>query len=190
MTETIEHLNRRLRLPPDYAPKLLDKSGKPWSEDDEVLLAKLFYEGAHIEVMCNVLERTPGGILSRLEVMKIIRDTGWHSDPHTRYEPRKQVIKLKAPACALPDISDLPFPFHSTTQEQPMTQELKIETKAFINGTDAKNLNDQTLFTLIADEIKAIDDLEALPVKSKKLAAHIAKRREQVDKVTNYLDER
>lgn len=71
-----------------------------------------------------------------------------------------------------------------------MTQELKIEIKTFINGADAKNLNDQALFTLIADEVKAIDELEALPVKSKKLAAHIAARRKQVDEVTKYLDDR
>lgn len=153
---------------------------KPWTEANDRLLKTAFGNGALMPALCEHLGRSSSAITARLVELRLIADQGWRHGDQVRYIRRRtqSAESLKA--------FITPVPQEKTT----MAQELKIETKIFINGVDAKGLNDTALFTLIADEVKAIDALEALPVRSTKLTAHIAARRNQVDEVTKYLDDR
>ena len=65
-----------------------------------------------------------------------------------------------------------------------------IESKVFVNGTDATGMSDGEIFSLIAKTEAEITKLEAIKTPSKKLAAAIDKLQEDVVKLATYVDER
>jgi hypothetical protein len=82
-----------------------------------------------------------------------------------------------------------------TTQPQPTTPKeetmtANIETKTFIAGTDAANMDDTQIFRYIAKLEGEIDRLKAIRAGSKKLQAAIAKLEEDVQALVEYVDGR
>lgn len=65
---------------------------------------------------------------------------------------------------------------------------IKITTKTLVNGTDVKELDDSTIYNLIADQEAEIKRLEAIENKPKKLVAEIGERRAGIKALVDYLD--
>lgn len=80
----------------------------------------------------------------------------------------------------------------STTKEATMSNvaTITVETRTFINGVDATNYTDGTLYSLISREEDAIAKLNALANKPERLVAEIAKRQAGIDSLVKFLNEK
>lgn len=78
----------------------------------------------------------------------------------------------------------------STPQEVHMNKIIKIETRIFVNGQDVTGLKDDDLYQLIADQEKAISELEKIQTKPKRLQKEIDDRRAGIEALVKMLDER
>lgn len=79
------------------------------------------------------------------------------------------------------------------TNPKPKTMEItvnKIETKTFINGSDAATLSDDQIFLLIARTEKDIEKLEAIKEKPKKLTIKITAMKNSVLELIKIVDSR
>lgn len=65
---------------------------------------------------------------------------------------------------------------------------IEITTKTFVNGTDVKDMTDAQVYDLIAQQEAAIKELEKIEAKPKKLVAELARRREGITALVEYLD--
>lgn len=77
-----------------------------------------------------------------------------------------------------------------TSQAPHMSKIIKIETRIFVNGQDVTGLKDDDLYQLIADQEKAISELEKIQAKPKRLQKEIDDRRAGIEALVKMLDER
>lgn len=87
------------------------------------------------------------------------------------------------------DLRPVPQPT-STPQEIHMNKIIKIETRIFVNGQDVTSLKDDDLYQLIADQEKAISELEKIQTKPKRLQKEIDDRRAGIEALVKMLNER
>lgn len=81
----------------------------------------------------------------------------------------------------------------STTLNQPedpmnAPQVLTVETRAFVNGVDVATLSNNSIFELIAQQEKAIEKLNEIKAKPKKLTDEIVKRQAGIAALVAHLD--
>lgn len=87
---------------------------------------------------------------------------------------------------ALGAIYTLTQPNQGTTMTTPAI--IKVETKTFINGSDAKNFTSAQVYDMIAAQEASIEKLDAIQNKPKSLQAEIAERRAGIAALVAHLD--
>ena len=79
--------------------------------------------------------------------------------------------------------------FNKTTQEkQPMS--IKVETRTFVNGTDAISMKDNELFSLIAEQEKAISALVNIEHQPEKLVKRVNQMKKEIQELIVFIDSR
>ncbi len=131
-----------------------------------------------------------------------------HPWSYTQCSPNNRTVGAKPEMATLHDVFNPPgqwgasvtdalaWPFTSgptaiqplSPLEQSTMNIIEVTTKTLINGQDAANLTDTAIYNLIADQEKAITDLEAIKNKPKKLVAEIAKRKAGIQALVDFLD--
>jgi len=113
-------------------------------------------------------------------------DAAWLFDKFNLKEAN--VALNRPPKSARP--CDEPHPSFTPPPENLMTKLIKIESRVFVNGTDVSNFADADLYNLIAEQEKAIGELEKIQTKPKRLQNEIAERRAGIEALVKMLDER
>lgn len=151
------------------------RHGMPWTSHDYDRLRDLFQKGSSLKTMCEAMQRPAEGVLAKLiSCGHLVSDTwGYH---HYNYAPANKVVF---------DDCHEPAPMKEVT----MTKNL-IESKVFVNGTDATNMSDAEIFRLIAKTEDEIGNLKAIKTPSKKLSDAISKLEADVIKLAEYVDSR
>lgn len=151
------------------------RHGMPWTSHDYDRLKDLFQKGSNLKTICEAMQRPAEGVLAKLISRgHIVPDV----DHYNRYN--------YAPA------SKVAFgDCHESTpvKEVTMTKNL-IESKVFVNGTDATDMSDAEIFRLIAKTEDEIGKLKAIKTPSKKLSDAISKLESDVIKLAEYVDSR
>lgn len=101
-----------------------------------------------------------------------------------RTQPAPQPVPQPVPQ-SVPQPTPQPTP-----QEPHMSKIIKIETRIFVNGQDVAGLKDDDVYQLIADQEKAISELEKIQTKPKRLQKEIDDRRAGIEALVKMLDER
>ncbi len=113
-------------------------------------------------------------------------DASWLFDKFNLKEA--DVALNRPPKSARP--CDEPHPSFTPPPENLMTKLIKIESRVFVNGTDVSNYADADLYNLIAEQEKAIGELEKIQTKPKRLQNEINERRAGIEALVKMLDER
>lgn len=113
-------------------------------------------------------------------------DASWLFD---KFDPKEADVALnRPPKSARP--CDEPLPSFTSPPENLMTKLIKIETRVFVNGSDVTGFADADLYNLIAEQEKAIAELEKIQAKPKRLQNEITERRAGIEALVKMLDER
>lgn len=113
-------------------------------------------------------------------------DAAWLFDKFNLKEA--DVALNRPPKSARP--CDEPHPSFTPPPENLMTKLIKIESRVFVNGTDVTGYADADLYNLIAEQEKAIGELEKIQTKPKRLQNEINERRAGIEALVKMLDER
>ncbi len=167
--------------------------GKPWIEQDKQKLAKLFWAGHDLKVMCEALQRPPNGVLNQLSYLRCLCfDSVLCKYFVTKHSPQQTHVELKQEtdqhtAAAAEIFSNLSDSLKETTMSK-TTEIIKIETKTLVNGVDIATMENSQIYSLIASQEAEIAELEKIKNKPKKLKAEIEKRQEGIDALVAHLD--
>jgi hypothetical protein len=82
---------------------VIERKGKPWTEEEDRLLYDRFIDRQTIESLVLMHQRTVGGIRSRLQKLRLIDRFGEVTDPPPRFWVRVRRRAAKAPAPAEAD---------------------------------------------------------------------------------------
>lgn len=162
--------------------EIREHHGRVWSVPESKGLEDLFKCGMPLEGICRTLQRPSAGVLSKLVKAGYLKyDTA--KDAYLRLEPPepcKNSLNPQPPIYQLPD---------QQLEETNMTAKI-IETKVFVNGTDATNMDDMTIYNLMAKTEAEIAKLKSIKAVSRKLTERIEDLEKQVQKLANYVDDR
>lgn len=151
------------------------RHGMPWTSYEYDRLKDLFQKGSSLKTMCEAMQRPAEGVLAKLiSCGHIVPDTDHYN--RYNYAPASKV--------AFDDCHE-----STPVKEVTMTKNL-IESKVFVNGTDATDMSDAEIFRLIAKTEDEISKLKAIKTPSKKLSDAISKLEADVIKLAEYVDSR
>ena len=148
--------------------------GLPWTSNDYANLRKLYLEGSSLVDMCHALQRPADGVLAKLRSTGLVAYDLLDNTYHCVVLPNPRRQTLATP---------------NTPKEPTMSKNL-IESKVFVNGTDAIGMSDGEIFSLIAKTEAEITKLEAIKTPSKRLQGAIEKLKADVGKLAEYVDSR
>lgn len=154
-----------------------ERYGLPWTQEEIGKLKSLWLDSNRsFAAICQILKRPETGVAIKLQDMGYIcRNPNLC---YNEYEVKCRPSTLQAEKAAKePTIN----PFES---------KIMFETKTFINEKDASQLSDQEIFKHIAAAEKNLEAFQGLKTKSKKKDAAIAKLKEDLAKMAEYLDNR
>lgn len=159
------------------------RHGLLWNHGDYRLLDNLFKRGEDLKAMCVALQRPADGVLSKLHALKYLSYDPVESCYYYAIEPDKTLVEFKTLA---------EFKTHSSQpqKKEPAMNKNLIESKVFVNGTDATDMSDAEIFRLIAKTEDEISKLKAIKTPSKKLSDAISKLEADVIKLAEYVDSR
>ena len=159
------------QLQNDPKPQGRTNHGARWTADDFTELHRLWHEtDVPFEGICSNMGRSYSSIIAKLS------ERGY-----VRYDPATGAYFYNAAARGVTNP-------HPATKEEAMTT--NIETKTFIAGVDAANMDDAQVFRHIAKVEQEIDKLRAIRAGSTKLQAAIAKLEGDVADLVRYVDNR
>lgn len=148
------------------------RHGKPWTSDELRSLREMFMAGLGLVNICHSLDRPADGTLNKLCYLNVIRRDPVNNCYWVVTEPSSTTLKT------------------ATTEEEPTMSKNLIESKVFVNGTDATGMSDSEIFSLIAKTEAEIAKLEAIKTPSKKLQGAIQKLKTDVGALAEYVDSR
>lgn len=170
-----------------------------WDTKTLETLIDLMRDGCSLQELCKHMGRTRGSIISRLQTMGFIEPV--NSSVQGYYGPWKytssaliRINKSKLPKANM--ASTGPTFIKSSTEQNYISQPKEttmttiIETRTFIQGTDAANLSDDAIFNLIHKLEGEVAGLRVIKTQPKKLAAKIAKMEEDIKALSDYVDGR
>lgn len=154
-----------------------ERYGLPWTQEELGKLKSLWISSNwSFAAICKCMKRPETGVAAKLQHMGYICHNS--SLAYNEYEVKYRPSTLQAEKAAKePTIN----PFES---------KIMFETKTFINEKDASQLSDQEIFKHIAAAEKNLEAFQGLKTKSKKKDAAIAKLKEDLAKMAEYLDNR
>lgn len=184
-------------------PKTLvyERQGLIWENDELEKLRDLFMRNYDLDLITKILQRPPGGVLPKLEQLKLIRrcvsvNYGAYRYVYNVHIPERPVEiarRIPVPSSAMADAT-LPVEIESTTETKETTMStaeiLTLETKTFIAGMNAADLSDASIIKMIADIENKADHLRKIKAESTTIKALIDKHDADVLKLVKYLDER
>lgn len=176
-----------------YDPDEPERSnqGKTWAVVEEQNLIAMWKEGMSVEELARRFQRSVGGLIARLDMLRLIRHESAPSQGNSWkptyimvvLNPHYSLFNKKESTMAIPTMGE------ATLGKAP-TLPPAYEVKAFIYGTLAENVSDETIFQHIADLESQIKKLEAIGNKPKKLTARIKALQDQITALITYCDER
>lgn len=142
---------------------LYSRYGKVWVQDEVQNLYHHFCQGRDLKYLCEVLNRPPAGVLSKLCQYK------WLICDHTRnrYYYAEEIMPLNS--------NEL---------------ELKLETKTTLGGVDISRLSDQKIFDKILQLEAEVVRLNNMKVPCTKCNIHIAKLQKTIKELAEFVDGR
>ena len=178
-----------------------DRQGLIWEDDELEKLRHLFMRNYDLDLITKVLQRPPGGVLPKLEQLKLIRKSP--GTVYGAYQPRYVYNVYVAERPVEPDrrisisasamgSNVLPVEIQTPTKETTMTtpEIITIETKTFIAGTDAAILTDNHIIKKISQLEGEAAGLRGIKASSTAIKAMIDKIDKDVAALVKYLDER
>lgn len=149
------------------------KYGQRWDDEEKATLLRFAQQRYSLHRLCGFMQRPAAGVLAKLiDLHQIERVPG---TDHYQWVPSPSERN------------------HNTTQqpskESAMTTP-NIETKTFINGSDASSMNDAQIFSKIATLEAEHNRLDGIQNKPKKLVAVMAAIKEDIAKLVAYVDSR
>ncbi len=153
-----------------------ERYGLPWTDEELGKLKSLWIDSnLSFAAICKCMKRPETEIAAKLQHIGYI----CHNSNlcYNEYEVKYRPSPLAEKAAKEPTIN----PFES---------KIMFETKTFINEKDASQLSDQEIFKHIAAAEKNLEAFQGLKTKSKKKDAAIAKLKEDLAKMAEYLDNR
>lgn len=176
------------------------RHGVVWTAVEYDILVAEFCTGKSLKTICHVLERSPAGVIPKLESLGLIRVVPGLGD-YSRYVcdqrpvdswlyQRESVRDVIKKLCEVPELSTQLTQLTQPTKEPTMAAAKTIESKTFILGQDAEGMTDQDIFNLIAKTEKEIAALNAIQSKPKKLTSKIEEMQKDIDKLVKFVDER
>jgi hypothetical protein len=176
------------------------RQGLIWEDDELEKLRDLFMKNYDLDLITKVLQRPPGGVLPKLEQLKLIRRSvsvnygayRYVYNVHIPERPVKIARRIQCPSTM--GSSVLPVEIQTTTETKETTMStpeiITIETKTFIAGTDAALLTDNHIIKKISQLEGEAAGLRGIKASSTAIKAMIDKIDKDVAALVKYLDER
>lgn len=194
-----DHFNTNMPKDQEYG-----RQGLIWEDDELEKLRDLFMNNHCLADMTWLLQRPPGGVLPKLELLKLIRRSPslnygtprYIYNVHVAQRPVEKVGYIPVTDSAMRGIelgsNTMPIEIQTTTKETTMSapEIITIETKTFIAGTNAAELSDASIIKMIAELETKSERLRNIKASSTTIKALIDKHDADVLKLVQYLDER
>lgn len=154
-----------------------ERHGLHWDQTDYAQLKILFQQGSDLKTMCEALQRPADGVIAKLVSRGYIVFDAFDCCYYYYVSGGKAVSD---------DYHESKF----TPMKEPVMSKNLIESKVFVNGTDATNMSDAEIFRLIAKTEGEIAKLKDIKTPSTKLQAAIDAMEADVVKLAEYVDNR
>lgn len=183
------------KVPRSLSGQVFQNHGKAWTEEHKSVLKEMFDDGKSCLSMSLRLGRRPDAVAAKLEDLRRL-----HRSLDPSYGGVYEVSELHFKLRGLPnpyrvaqtdgDSVDDPKPQPQPQPESTTMNAPAIETRTFIDGTDASSLSDEAIFLKIAKAEEQVAKYEKIVTKPKKLQAKIDAMKKAIQELADYVDSR